>query len=44
VQEFLLDRAPGAITWGAIDPYAEGSPEITLEKIAVWTCDVGAAV
>jgi hypothetical protein len=40
-QEFLLDRAPGAIAWGSLDPvpYPE-SEEIAVDSVAVWACDL----
>ena len=41
VEEFLLDRAPGAIAWGSLEPvpYQE-APEVTADSIAVWACDL----
>jgi hypothetical protein len=41
VQEFLLDRAPGAIAWGSIDPIPfPGSEEVIEDAVAVWACDL----
>jgi hypothetical protein len=42
VQEFLMDRAPGAINWGSLDPipYPEDEPQPTTESVSVWACDL----
>jgi hypothetical protein len=42
VQEFLLDRAPGAINWGSIEPipYLGEEREHTVEQVSVWACDL----
>jgi hypothetical protein len=41
VQEFLLDRAPGAIAWGSLEPVPfPGSEEIVADAVAVWACDL----
>jgi hypothetical protein len=42
VQEFLLDRAPGAINWGSMEPipYREEEPEPPVESVSVWACDL----
>jgi hypothetical protein len=42
VQEFLLDRAPGAISWGSLDPvpYRQEEPELITESVSVWACDL----
>jgi hypothetical protein len=42
VEEFLLDRAPGAINWGSLDPipYQPGDPEPTVDAVSVWACDL----
>jgi hypothetical protein len=41
IEEFLQDRAPGAIVWGELDPvpFPDGSePEVV--EIPVWVCDL----
>jgi hypothetical protein len=42
VQEFLLDRAPGAINWGSIEPihYLGEEREPAVEAVSVWACDL----
>jgi hypothetical protein len=42
VREFLMDRAPGAINWGSLDPipYPEDEPQPTTESVSVWACDL----
>jgi hypothetical protein len=42
VQEFLLDRAPGAIAWGSLEPvpYPESEDQVAADSVAVWTCDL----
>jgi hypothetical protein len=42
VQEFLLDRAPGAINWGSMDPipYPGDDTEPAANAIPVWACDL----
>jgi hypothetical protein len=42
VQEFLLDRAPGAISWGSLEPipYSQDEPAATTESVSVWACDL----
>jgi hypothetical protein len=41
VQEFLLDRAPGAIAWGSIEPVPyPGSEQVARDAVAVWACDL----
>jgi hypothetical protein len=42
VQEFLLDRAPGAIRWGSLEPLAfpPEEPEPTTGSVSVWACDL----
>jgi hypothetical protein len=42
VQEFLLDRAPGAINWGSLDPIPFGGAEPVeeSESVSVWACDL----
>jgi hypothetical protein len=42
VQEFLLDRAPGAINWGSLDPIPFGGakPVHEGESVSVWACDL----
>ncbi len=41
VTEFLEDRAPGAIVWGAFDPVPiPDGPEPDVPEIPVWVCDL----
>jgi hypothetical protein len=42
VQEFLLDRAPGAIHWGSLEPlpFPDNAPEPKPDAISVWACDL----
>jgi hypothetical protein len=42
VQEFLLDRAPGAIAWGSMEPvpYPASEEEVVGDAVAVWACDL----
>jgi hypothetical protein len=42
VREFLMDRAPGAINWGSLDPipFPGDEPEPVTESVLVWACDL----
>jgi hypothetical protein len=41
VREFLLDRAPGAINWGSMEPVPFlGSEEVAGDSVTVWACDL----
>lgn len=40
VQEFLLDRAPGAISWGSLEPVPVPGEEPTTGSVSVWACDL----
>ena len=41
VQEFLLDRAPGAIAWGSLEPVPFlGSEQVAGDSVEVWACDL----
>jgi hypothetical protein len=42
VQEFLLDRAPGAINWGSMEPipFLQDESPVVGEPVPVWACDL----